>query len=75
MDTGADTTAVEIEEEPPLSSPPQPSLPEFIPARAETVGGVDPASGPDRTVIIEMVQDESGVFKAESKEEIQHGGD
>ena len=72
MDTGADTTAVEIEDGPP--PPEQPVLPEFSPARPGT-GGVDPASGPDKAVVIEMVQDpESGVFEAEDMEET-HGGD
>ena len=67
MDTKADATAVEIEEGGEQPPQPQPSLPEFSPARPQE-------QPPAEAKVIDMVQDpDSGVFEADGKEE-EDGG-
>ena len=68
MDTEADATAVEIEEGGGHPPQPQPSLPEFSPARPQ---GQPPAEAK----VIDMVQyPDSGVFEADKGKEEEDGG-
>jgi len=69
MDTEADTTTVEIEGGGGQPPQPQPSLPEFSPAKPQ---GQPPADAR----VIDMVQDpSSGVFEADNGEEEGDGGE